>query len=85
MGQSYGNRHRSLGTVAPGAAESCSFDPPENAATFERLELNGVVHSYRAEQDDRRFVLGPISLVFCPGELVQAPGFMGQFACTKAL
>ncbi|AGC45647.1 ABC transporter ATP-binding protein [Myxococcus stipitatus DSM 14675] len=45
---------------------------------FERLELRGVTHTYFRENDDTRFVLGPINLTFQRGELVFLVGGNGS-------
>jgi putative pyoverdin transport system ATP-binding/permease protein len=49
-----------------------------------RLELKGVTHSYRQERDGSQFTLGPIDLVFTPGELVFIVGGNGSGKSTLA-
>src|SRR5439155_21003893 len=50
----------------------------------ERLELVVVTHSYRREQDDNHFILGPIDLTFEPGEMVFLVGGNGSGKSTLA-
>ncbi|MGH7968533.1 MAG: cyclic peptide export ABC transporter, partial [Limisphaerales bacterium] len=64
--------------------ETCSFDQAESVASFERLDLKSVLHSYHVEQDDTQFVLGPVSLTFRPGELVFLVGGNGSGKSTLA-
>ncbi|RKI41742.1 cyclic peptide export ABC transporter [Corallococcus sp. AB004] len=45
---------------------------------FEQLELRGVTHTYFRENDDTRFVLGPLDLTFQRGELVFLVGGNGS-------
>jgi putative pyoverdin transport system ATP-binding/permease protein len=71
-------------SLAERSTETCSFDQDEHPATFRRLELIGVTHSYRHEQDDSQFVLGPIDLTFDPGELVFVVGGNGSGKSTLA-
>jgi putative ATP-binding cassette transporter len=52
--------------------------------TFERLELKGVAHTYRNEQSDEKFVLGPLDVTFRPGELVFVVGGNGSGKSTFA-
>jgi len=66
------------------STELCPIDEPEGHTTFARLDLRGVVHSYHTEQDDSRFVLGPIDLSFHPGELVFLVGGNGSGKSTLA-
>jgi len=74
-----------LGVSLSGASsEECPMDKPETELHFDRLELCGVVHSYHREQEDSRFVLGPIDLSFRPGELVFLVGGNGSGKSTLA-
>jgi putative ATP-binding cassette transporter len=59
-------------------AEECSLARPEHQVGFERLELVGVTHQYHHEKDDSHFMLGPLNLVFQPGELVFIVGGNGS-------
>lgn len=45
---------------------------------WERLELVGVTHTYHSEQEDESFTLGPLNLVFEPGELIYITGGNGS-------
>ncbi|WP_257458781.1 cyclic peptide export ABC transporter [Archangium lipolyticum] len=59
--------------------------PASENATFRRLELVGITHVYRREDDeDGRFTLGPIHLTFEPGELVFLVGGNGSGKTTLA-
>lgn len=69
---------RRLGTDASAPGK------PELPLSFERLELIEVTHSYHHERDDSHFILGPISLVFEPGELVFVVGGNGSGKSTLA-
>lgn len=60
-----------LGTPEPHAA---ALEP---CGPWQRLELRGVVHGYRAERD-RTFTLGPIDLVLTPGEITFVVGGNGS-------
>lgn len=64
--------------------EECSLAKPEDRPDFERLELAGVTHSYHHEKDDSHFMLGPMNLVFQPGELVFIVGGNGSGKSTLA-
>jgi len=66
------------------STETCSFDQAEEGASFSRLELKGIVHSYHREQEDSHFVLGPLDLTFHPGELVFLVGGNGCGKSTLA-
>lgn len=54
----------------------------EPGPAWDRLELVGVTHSYR--RDDGSFILGPLDLVFRPGELVFVVGGNGSGKTTFA-
>jgi len=65
-------------SLAEQAIEDCPASEKDAEVLFERLELRDVVHTYHTEQDDSSFVLGPINLVFRPGELVFLVGGNGS-------
>jgi putative pyoverdin transport system ATP-binding/permease protein len=69
---------RRLGTDAFASGKS------DLQQSFERLELVEVTHSYHREKDDSHFTLGPISLLFEPGELVFVVGGNGSGKSTLA-
>jgi len=71
-------------SLAAQATESCSFEQIPAGTSFVSLELRGVVHTYHREQEDSRFVLGPIDLSFQPGELVFLVGGNGSGKSTLA-
>jgi putative pyoverdin transport system ATP-binding/permease protein len=52
--------------------------------SFKRLELAGVTHAYHHEGEDHEFALGPVDLVFEPGELVFLVGGNGSGKSTLA-
>ena len=53
------------------------------SSTWQRLDLKGVTHHYRG-QDDSQFTLGPLDLTFFPGELVFIVGGNGSGKSTLA-
>lgn len=65
---------------------SLSGDPDEDSHAaadetrfkWSSLELTGVTHSYRNEQDNRSFQLGPIDFRCAPGELIFITGGNGS-------
>lgn len=57
---------------------------PAAMADQGRLELIGVTHSYRRENEEESFLLGPIDLRFEPGELVFIVGGNGSGKTTLA-
>ena len=59
-------------------AEDVAVSRPGWERTFKRLELVRVMHSYHSEKEDRNFVLGPISLILNPGELIFLVGGNGS-------
>lgn len=64
-------------------AESPSPSPEPPAASWDRLELAGVTHGYFREGEEG-FVLGPIDVVFRPGETVFLVGGNGSGKTTLA-
>ncbi|NOK80921.1 MAG: cyclic peptide export ABC transporter [Chloroflexi bacterium AL-W] len=67
------------------------FDPHEAIATtnvshaaWKRLAFTNITHTYYNEQEDDHFVLGPVNLVFQPGELVFIIGGNGSGKTTLA-
>jgi putative ATP-binding cassette transporter len=57
---------------------------PALVSSWGRLELMGVTYTYYREQEDRSFLLGPVDLTFCPGELVFLIGGNGSGKTTLA-
>lgn len=45
---------------------------------WQRLELEGVTHTYYRERENSRFLLGPVNLTFRPGEVVFLVGGNGS-------
>lgn len=54
------------------------------AAAFSRVEFEGIAHTYRNEQSDDKFVLGPVDISFRRGELVFVVGGNGSGKSTLA-
>jgi putative ATP-binding cassette transporter len=48
------------------------------------LELNGIIHSYKTDREDKVFVLGPLNTVFRSGEIVLIVGGNGSGKTTLA-
>lgn len=63
----------SLGSVPPEPSA-----PAATAPAFSRIELRGVAHTYRSDQSEDKFILGPINLEFRRGELVYLVGGNGS-------
>ncbi|MCY1022904.1 cyclic peptide export ABC transporter [Pyxidicoccus sp. MSG2] len=58
--------------------------PAAAPRSFSTLELRGVTHSYHREQQDERFMLGPVNLTLRPGEVVFLVGGNGSGKTTLA-
>jgi putative ATP-binding cassette transporter len=72
-----------LDRIAALALEPVVAGGPASAA-FDRLVLDGVAHAYHREQEDDRFVLGPIDLTIRRGELIFIVGGNGSGKTTLA-
>lgn len=66
-----------LGLSLREAAEARAL-PSASRTSFSRVELRGVTHTYRREQEDGCFTLGPIDLSLQPGELLFLVGGNGS-------
>jgi putative ATP-binding cassette transporter len=64
--------------------EPTAATAPAEPGPFQKLELEGVTHTYRREGEDHTFTLGPISLSLAPGELVFLVGGNGSGKTTLA-
>jgi cyclic peptide transporter len=56
----------------------------ESSSSWQRLELVGVTHAYRKEQDDSSFTLGPLNLTLTASQLVFIIGGNGSGKSTLA-
>lgn len=75
----------SLGlSLTPAAFEEPAAGPPTSSPAWQRLELVGVTHTYHREHEDGSFAVGPIDLVFRPGEVVFLVGGNGSGKTTFA-
>lgn len=57
---------------------------PPPVRNWQRLELKGVTHTYRTDQDATEFTLGPVDLSVRPGELIFIIGGNGSGKSTLA-
>jgi putative ATP-binding cassette transporter len=71
-----------LSLAAVGSEEGLESGDP--GAVGGQIELRGVTHAYRREQEDEGFVLGPLDLRLRPGELVFLVGGNGSGKTTLA-
>lgn len=70
-----------LGLKQPTTAVATTVLPAEH---WQRLELKDVTHTYRTDQGEKEFTLGPIDLTVHPGELVFIIGGNGSGKSTLA-
>jgi putative ATP-binding cassette transporter len=75
-------RLKALGLDLAAAAEPAA--PAVKPPVWSCLELAGVTYTYRRERDESGFTLGPLELVFRPGELVFLGGGNGSGKTTFA-
>lgn len=73
-----------LRLTADGAEGDGAGRSAKKSASFSLLELIGVTHSYRRENEPDSFVLGPIDLELRPAELVFLVGGNGSGTTTLA-
>ena len=71
-------------SLGENATDWCPASENGTIEGFRRLEMREVTHSYHRENDDSQFVLGPISAVFEPGEIVFLVGGNGSGKSTLA-
>lgn len=71
-------------SLAANSTDWCPVSEAGETAGFHRLELRDVTHSYHRENEDSRFVLGPINATFEPGEIVFLVGGNGSGKSTLA-
>lgn len=74
----------SMGLALASLAETGSTMQSVPNSTWTTLELDQITHTYPSEQEDRRFIVGPLSLVFHPGQLVFIIGGNGSGKSTLA-
>jgi len=74
----------SLGLALEGNAEPAAADFGRRDLPWRRLEMVGVSHSYRGEEGEKGFGVGPLDLAFTPGELVFVVGGNGSGKTTFA-
>jgi putative ATP-binding cassette transporter len=73
----------SLGLALSNRAE-LSTVPPAIKTSWQKLQLQGVTHTYQGEREDSSFILGPVDLTFDPQELVFIVGGNGSGKSTLA-
>ncbi|HTB81353.1 MAG TPA: cyclic peptide export ABC transporter [Opitutaceae bacterium] len=56
----------------------------DHPSAFRWLELTGISHAYHREREDNTFTLGPVNLIFRPGEIVFLVGGNGSGKSTLA-
>ncbi|MGB7249255.1 MAG: cyclic peptide export ABC transporter, partial [Phormidesmis sp.] len=84
------NKIKTLGlNLSPASLQTSSLPPAEISASlppaaWHRLTLKDAVHTYRTDQGDHEFTLGPVNLTVHPGELIFIIGGNGSGKSTLA-
>lgn len=65
-------------TLAAKGTESASENMPDAISSWLSVELSGVTHTYRRENEKENFILGPIDMTLIPGEIVFLVGGNGS-------
>jgi putative ATP-binding cassette transporter len=73
-----------LGLSLAGRSEPMSSAQSHPQPVFKRIELVQIIHTYRREDEERGFTLGPLDLTFHPSELVFIVGGNGSGKSTLA-
>ncbi|MFP2911033.1 cyclic peptide export ABC transporter [Pyxidicoccus sp. 3LFB2] len=73
-------------TLVPESEASMALPPetPPRLRSFQQIELRGITHTYRHENEDGAFMLGPIDLTMKKGELLFLVGGNGSGKTTLA-
>ena len=58
--------------------------PADNQSSWYYFQLNGVTHTYRTDEPESNFILGPVNLKFAPQEIVFIVGGNGSGKSTLA-
>ena len=74
---------QSLGLSLNNRAEALTV-PPQNKSSWHYLKLDNVTHTYRTDDPDNHFILGPVNLKFLPQEIVFIVGGNGSGKSTLA-
>jgi putative ATP-binding cassette transporter len=73
-----------LGETFTGESTALEATPPRAPSSWQSIALQGIVHHYDAEGQDRPFVLGPLELSLSRGEMVFLVGGNGSGKTTLA-
>ncbi|ELS03024.1 cyclic peptide transporter [Xenococcus sp. PCC 7305] len=73
----------SLGLSLVNRSENLTV-PPQHKASWEYFQLDNVTHTYRTDEPNSNFILGPVNLKFFPQEIVFIVGGNGSGKSTLA-
>jgi len=65
-------------TLAAKGTEDAPQELPDTVSSWLSVELSGVAHTYRRENEKENFMLGPIDMTLLPGEIVFLVGGNGS-------